>query len=423
MQELQDLTDLNKSVLIVFYFLQTLQNMKTNSYIVIRAPKGFDGYPNRRAHYCTSKRQADELRRRIKRWKAEQKSPTETLSFDDNDTRWLAYLRAHVGNLDLLPKIVSHWERTAKTITNPLTVDELARAFVLYRQTKKLGRTTLADDRYIARRLSQGLGRKLAHEVTRADIRKLLDGAPSQSTARKIYKVVSLIFDHGKENGALVVHPMADMDRPKIAYAIPGVLSCAEFRTLLCTAEARCPDLLPFLALAGFGGIRRAEMLKQYANDQVLQWSDIDWSKRLITIRDEVAKVTRRKLGNRRFVPMEDALISWLARYRRDEGPIVPVSDAAFRRRMKKLCAAVKLDPDQNALRHSYASYWLARSENGVGELAKRMGNSESVCRRHYLETLSPDEGKAWFAIRRTRKRSSSPRAAGRPSHRAAVPA
>src|SRR6516162_5147406 len=90
------------------------------NYIVVRAPRGFDGYPARRAHYCQSKNEAKELRNRIKRWKAEQKAPTETLSFDDNDKRWLAYLRAHVENLALLPDIVSHWERTAKTITNPL---------------------------------------------------------------------------------------------------------------------------------------------------------------------------------------------------------------------------------------------------------------------------------------------------------------
>jgi hypothetical protein len=44
------------------------------------------------------------------------------VSFDDADKRWLAYLRAHVGNLELLPAIVTHWERTAKPITRPLKV-------------------------------------------------------------------------------------------------------------------------------------------------------------------------------------------------------------------------------------------------------------------------------------------------------------
>lgn len=376
------------------------------NYIVIRAPKGFDGYPARRAHYCQTKNEAKELRNRIKRWKAEQKSPTETLSFDDNDKRWLAYLKAHVENFALLPEIVGHWERTAKTITHPLKVDDLCRQFVVYRATKNLDKRTLAEDRYIARRVSDRLGRKLAHEIIRADIRRLLDGAPSQTTARKLYKVASLIFDYGKENGVIAVHPMLDMQRPQIAYSVPGILSPIQFRTLLCTADTKFPDLLPFLTLAGFAGIRRAEMVKQYADDQVLQWSDIDFTKRLITVRDEVAKTTRRKLGNRRFVPMEDALLSWLTSYRLGSGPVVRVSDAAFRRQMKKLFTAAELTPDQNALRHSFASYWLARAENGVGVLAKHMGNSESVCRRHYLETLSPDEGKAWFAIRRPKKLS-----------------
>ena len=69
---------------------------------------------------------------------------------------------------------------------------------------------------------------------------------------------------------------------------------------------------------------------------------------------------------------------------------------------MKKLRDHARIDLPNNALRQSYASYWLARSTlAGVGELAKRMGNSESVCRRHYLETLTPEEGQAWFAIRR----------------------
>jgi integrase len=405
----------------VFYFC----SVKSNSYIIIRAPKGFDGYPLRRAHYCTSRRQAVELRQRIKRWKAEQKSPTDTLSFDDYDKRWLAYLRAHVGNLELLPEIVSHWERTAKTVTNPTTLETLARAFVLYRKTKKLSRTTLADDRYIARRLVAELGNKFAHEVTRADIRKLLDQAPSQSTARKIYKIASLIFDHGKENGALAIHPMADMDRPEVAYVIPGTLTPSQFGTLLCTAESKFPDQVPFLALAGFAGIRRAELLKRYADDQVLQWSDIDWDKRLVVVRDGVAKATQRKLGNRRFIPMEDALVHWLLPYRQNDGPIVSAYDNSFHRRTKKLHDAAKIHPSQNALRHSYASYWLARSEDGVGALAKRMGNSESIARRHYVESLSPDEGRSWFSIRRAKRKRSAgasfSRAVKRLSHRVLV--
>jgi hypothetical protein len=105
--------------------------------------------------------------------------PLTPLSFDDSDKRWLAYLRAHVGNLGLLPAIVTYWERTAKPITRPLKVDELCKAFVLYREGKGLDKATLSEDRYISRRLQKHLGGYMAHELGIAEIRSFLDTAKS----------------------------------------------------------------------------------------------------------------------------------------------------------------------------------------------------------------------------------------------------
>jgi hypothetical protein len=101
---------------------------------------------------------------------------------------------------------------------------------------------------------------------------------------------------------------------------------------------------------------------------------------------------------------MEAALLHWLGPYRKKEGLLIPMVDSAVRRRMKKLRLASKVNPPNNALCHSYASYWLARSsKEGLGALSKRMGNSEAVCKRHYLETLTREEGAAWFKIRRSK--------------------
>jgi hypothetical protein len=77
---------------------------------------------------------------------------------------------------------------------------------------------------------------------------------------------------------------------------------------------------------------------------------------------DEVAKQTSRKMGNRRFIPMEAALLHWLGPFRKEEGLLIPLVDSAVRRRMKKLCLHSKVNPPNDALRHSYASYWLTRS-------------------------------------------------------------
>jgi integrase len=375
-----------------------------DGYTRVTAPAGFDGLAIRRDYYFKTRNTAREFRLRIKRWKAEQKSPADNLSFDDHDKRWLAYLRVHIGNLELLPAIVTHWERTAKPITRPLTVEELCKAFVLYREGKRLDQSTLSEDRYISKRLREHLGGHMAHELGVAEIRSFLDTAKtSGSLAHKLYKVGSLIFAYGKEQRVLVLNPFDEIDRPQVAYTIPEILEPAKFKRLLLAAEQEVPELIPFLAMAGFAGIRRSELVREYAGDQVLRWEDISWQKRLITVRHEVAKQTPRKMGNRRFIPMETALLHWLGPYRKEEGLLIPMVDSALRCRMKRLRLASKVNPPNNALRHSYASYWLARSsKEGLGELSKRMGNSEAVCKRHYLETLTREEGKSWFALRRS---------------------
>jgi integrase len=163
-----------------------------------------------------------------------------------------------------------------------------------------------------------------------------------------------LIFAYGREQRALVLSPFEDIDRPEVAYTVPEILEPAKFKQLLATAEEEVPELIPFLAMAGFAGLRRSELVREHAEDQVLRWEDINWQKQLITVRHEVAKQTSRKMGNRRFIPMEAALLHWLSPY--------PMVDSAVRRRMKKLRLASKVNPPTNALRHSYASYWLARS-------------------------------------------------------------
>jgi hypothetical protein len=63
----------------------------------------------------------------------------------------------------------------------------------------------------------------------------------------------------------------------------------------LATAEEEVPELIPFLAMAGFAGLRRSELVREYAEDQVLRWEDINWQKQLITVRHEVANKLRGK--------------------------------------------------------------------------------------------------------------------------------
>jgi hypothetical protein len=55
----------------------------------------------------------------------------------------------------------------------------------------------------------------------------------------------------------------------------------------------------------------------------------------------------------------------------------------------------------ENGFRNSFASYALTYTGlDGVGKLALEMGNSEAICKRHYIKALEPRSGQAWFSLR-----------------------
>ena len=61
------------------------------------------------------------------------------------------------------------------------------------------------------------------------------------------------------------IRPFEGVDRPEVAYTVPEILEPAKFKQLLATAEEEVPELIPFLAMAGFAGLRRSELVREYA--------------------------------------------------------------------------------------------------------------------------------------------------------------
>ncbi len=107
---------------------------------------------------------------------------------------------------------------------------------------------------------------------------------------------------------------------------------------------------------------------------------------RTITIPANVSK-TRHE----RQIKISDNLARWLAA---TEGkPIIP---ANFDRLAKLVRNHFKLEHDEP--RHSFISYHVA-AYRSVGDAALQAGNSESIVKRHYLNTHSRDEGEEFWRI------------------------
>lgn len=186
-----------------------------------------------------------------------------------------------------------------------------------------------------------------------------------------------------------------ELDAVAVAKARGGAIEIftpAEMRTLL---NAAPPELVPFLALGAFAGIRHAEI-------QRLDWADVRFEDGIIEIRAINAKT-----ASRRTIPILPNLTQWIRRLRETAGPV-----CSHRNMVNEIVDLVKAinasrvergqKPDfawkHNALRHSFISYRVAVVQN-VAQVALEAGNSPQMIFRHYRELVRPADAQAWFDL------------------------
>jgi len=139
-----------------------------------------------------------------------------------------------------------------------------------------------------------------------------------------------------------------------------------------------------YLALAGFGGIRAAEILR-------LEWKDFNFVRGHITIAKEKAKT-----ATRRLVPILPNLAEYLRPYHRMTGNVFKPKDD---KRAIDFARKHGVNPwPTNALRHSYATYRLAATSD-TARVALEMGNSPQKLMTNYRELADEHDASAWFAI------------------------
>lgn len=234
-----------------------------------------------------------------------------------------------------------------------------------------------------------------------------------------------------------------EMEAVPLAKELDGAIEIftpAELREVLGVAR---PELLPFLTIGGFAGVRHAEI-------QRLDWRDIQFEDGIIEIHAKKAKT-----AGRRVVPLLDNLKALLKAHRKESGPVCELSNhsdaieelvrqinrarraawaeakkvsqaaldeadgkagerLAAMRKAKKRIPRGELPPagaetagdegwaafkwKHNALRHSFISYRVADIQN-VAQVALEAGNSPQMIFKHYRELVRPAAAKEWFAL------------------------
>jgi integrase len=161
-----------------------------------------------------------------------------------------------------------------------------------------------------------------------------------------------------------------------------AILTPAQLTKLLRKSK---PDYQLYFALAGFTGIRSAEVLR-------LEWSEINFEKGHIEVKARKANTA----ATRRLVPIQPNLAKWLSPYRGRKGKLFQsrrTLDSAI-----KFAKRLNIPWKANCLRHSYATYRLSMVPD-AGRIALEMGNSPAKLFTNYRELDRENQAPEWFAI------------------------
>lgn len=222
---------------------------------------------------------------------------------------------------------------------------------------------------------------------------RLVGLAPSyrNSLLRELRAVLAFAVRRGWSRS----NPVTNVDLAVVGVGEREVYTPEEAAALLNAAKESYPDYLPFVAIGLFSGIRVFEILR-------LRWADVHLADSMI---DLPAIATKRK--RRRSVPIEPVLKTWLRQAEAQiapspQNPLVPSPsyNALVRAAIRPLAEKAGVEWKQNAMRHSYASYWLA-FHGDLSRLSLQLGHSGSleILHRYYHRSVPKQESVRYWKL------------------------
>ncbi|HEY3899567.1 MAG TPA: tyrosine-type recombinase/integrase [Chthoniobacter sp.] len=224
---------------------------------------------------------------------------------------------------------------------------------------------------------------RIATEITTADVDSWLAGLEVAPVTRNTFRRdLRTLFSFCLSRNYCTSNPVSNVRKAKEIDGEVGILSVSQAARLL---EAACDDIVPYLALGAFAGLRPAEL-------QRVSWDEIDFDSKLIEVKAKKSKTARR-----RFVKIRPNLERWILPHRKVTGQICPQNLRKLELDTRERAGLREWPP--NALRHSFASYHLAQFNNAA-ELALEMGHTnQQMIFDHYRQLVKPNDADRYWSI------------------------
>ena len=224
--------------------------------------------------------------------------------------------------------------------------------------------------------------------VRTADIDTFLQSRDcSNRTRRNMRTSIFRLFEWAKKKGHLPqnLNTAASLSSNyKIERAAaPGIFTPEQMVMILDEVDY---SWLPYMAIAGFAGLRQAEIMR-------LKWGNIRMDEKVIILGADITKTNKRRVAH-----MHDNLVAWLllAGVGKPEDSICPTGQPT--KEMERICSETGLTWVRNGLRHSFISYEMALVRDAA-KVAEQCGNSASEAQASYKANATESEARRWFGI------------------------
>jgi hypothetical protein len=314
------------------------------------------------------------------------------LSQDQLLTAELALNRLGSANGTLLDA-VEHYLKTYRPAKVRIVVKDAVERFLAAKAATGVRERTRKQLKSVLTQFSSKFGEtKYLDEVTSEACMAFLRSRGTTSKTWNNYRAdLHNLFEYAKTKsvGWIGTNPVADIEKRKVdGRGMPRILKLDQCAALMADAEASDGGaLVPYISLALFAGLRPGpdgELYKLLRSENRDDY--VDLANGVIHVQPDVSK-TR----DYRQIKIRPNLATWLRAY-----PVAALP-TNFDRSLKKLRKKHALGHD--VLRHTFFSMHVG-AFGSVSEAALEGGNSEQICKKHYLNLSSKAESASFWEIR-----------------------
>jgi integrase len=267
-----------------------------------------------------------------------------------------------------------------------ITVNQLVTEVLAAKQKDGFSALYLADLRKRLNRFARDFGTRPIAAITVEELDDWLRNLDCAPKTRANFRAnIGVMFSYAERRRMIDINPVLRTSRPKLIDKAPEIFSVNELTALLNAASTVAPDVLPMLGIGAFAGLRESEIKR-------LDWAEVNLQRNYIEVKADKAKTAKR-----RIVRIQPNLARWLRPYGGLSGLVVPVN---ARKKLSGVRRRARLSQwSKNGLRHSFASYRLAAT-NDAATVAAELGHSTSqMLYSTYRELVLPEEAERYWQI------------------------